>query len=137
VEPEDVVNVLRKMLAALAPGGIVLDLQVIRPDPRVECEGRLVCEIDGERVWRRADAATAALDALLAAGELVEEARDDHDVCEHYPNGAHLVEDFEGTSQRIPEEAIPVVRALGQPCIVRERCRLRRLRLEACAPDDA
>jgi hypothetical protein len=129
VEPEDVVNALRQTLSALGTGGIVLDLQVIRPDPRVECEGRLVCEIDGERVFRRADAAIAALEARISAGELVEEARDDHDACTHYPNGAHLVEDFEGSNQCLPETAIPLVRALERPCIVRERCRLRRLRL--------
>jgi hypothetical protein len=129
VEPEDVVNVLRKMLSALAPGGIALDLQVLRPDPRVECGGRLVCEIDGQRLFRKADAAVAAIDARISAGELVEEARDDHDACTHYPNGVHLLEDFAESTQRFPETAIPVLRALERPCLVRERCRLRRLRL--------
>jgi hypothetical protein len=129
VEPEDVVNVLRKMLSALARGGIALDLQVIRPGPRAECDGRLVCEIDGELLFRKADAATAAIDARISAAELVEEARDDHDACTHYPNGVHLLEDFAESTQRFPEAAIPVLRALERPCVVRERCRLRRLRL--------
>ena len=121
-------NVLRKMLSALAPAGIALDLQVIRPGPRAECDGRLVCEIDGERLFRKASAATAAIDARISA-ELVEEARDDHDACTHYPNGVHLLEDFAESTQRFPETAIPVLRALERPCVVRERCRLRRLRL--------
>ena len=121
-------NVLRHLLTALAPGGIALDLQVIRPDPRVECDGRLVCEIDGERLFRKASAATAAIDARISA-ELVEEARDDHDACTHYPNGVHLREDIVESGQRFPETALPVVRTLERPCIVRERCRLRRLRL--------
>jgi hypothetical protein len=83
VQPEDVVNVLGQMLEALVPGGLVLDLQVIRPNPRVEVEGRLVCEIDGEPLFEWADAATAAVEARVGAGDLVEEAVDDHDVRKH------------------------------------------------------
>ena len=76
-------DVLGRMLEALHPGGVVLDLQVIRPNPRVEVDGRVVCEIDGEPLFRWADAATAAVDARIAAGDLVEEAVDDHDVRKH------------------------------------------------------
>jgi hypothetical protein len=36
------------MVEAVEPGGRVLDLQVIRPNPVVEAGGREVCEIDGE-----------------------------------------------------------------------------------------
>ena len=62
-------HVLRKMVDAVRPGGIVLDLQVIRPNPRVEVDGQLICEIDGEPLFTQADAATAAVDALVA-GEI-------------------------------------------------------------------
>jgi hypothetical protein len=55
------------MVGAVKPGGMILDLQVIRPDPRVEIDGRVVCEIDGEPLFRKADAATSALDALVRA----------------------------------------------------------------------
>jgi hypothetical protein len=33
VDREDVVHVLRHMVEAVRPGGLVLDLQVIRPNP--------------------------------------------------------------------------------------------------------
>jgi hypothetical protein len=123
------VNVLGRMLEALRPGGIVLDLQVIRPNPQVELDGRLVAEIDGEPLFEWADAATAAVDARIEAGDLVEEATDDHDVRKHYSDGAELVEDVASSKRRLPEAAVPMVRTIEEPLVVRERCRLRRLRL--------
>jgi hypothetical protein len=85
------VYVLGQMVRAVKPGGEVLDLQVIRPDPVVEADGRVVCEIDGEPLFRTADAAAAAADALIRSGALVDEETDDHDVREHYDDGADLV----------------------------------------------
>lgn len=120
-------DVLGRMLEALAPGGIVLDLQVIRPNPVVEVDGRPVCEIDGEPLFEWADTATAAVDARIAAGDLVEEAVDDHDVRKHYSDGTEIVEDIEGSMRRLPEASVPLVRAVKGPCVVRERCLLRRL----------
>ena len=122
-------HVLRNMVEAVKPGGLVLDLQVIRPDPTVETDEQFVCEVDGEPLFRRADAATAAIDALIQSNELVEQAVDDHDVRNHYANGTELVDDFFGKQRRLPEHALPQLRALTQPCVVRERCRLRRLHL--------
>ena len=120
-------HVLRNMVDAVKPGGLVFDLQVIRPDPAVESEREVVCEIDGEPLFRGADAATAAIDGLVLSHELVEQAVDDHDVRKHYANGTELVDDFAGKQRRLPKHAQPQLRALTQPCVVRERCRLRRL----------
>jgi hypothetical protein len=117
------------MLEPLRPGGIVLDLQVVRPNPRVELDGRVVCEIDGEPLFRWADAATAAIDARIEAGELVEEAFEDHDVRKHYASGADLVDDVAGSKRRLQEADVPRVSAIGAPVLVLERCRVRRLRL--------
>jgi len=123
------VHVLGNMVEAVRPGGLVLDLQVIRPNPQVEAGGELLCEIDGEPLFRTADAAAAAVDALVRAGRLVEEAVDDHDVRKHYANGADVLDDYEGSERRPPAEAIPRLREERRPCAVRERCRLRRLRV--------
>jgi hypothetical protein len=127
VEPEDVVHVLRNMLSGLKPGGLVLDLQVIRPNPAVETNGEKLSEIDGEPLFALADAAAAAVDAAVASGQLLEEAVDDHDVRKHYPSGTDLVDDFAGKKRRVLDEA--GVRAVALPCTTRERCRLRRLRV--------
>src|SRR5712692_1703821 len=113
------------MVDAVRPGGIILDLQVIRPNPIVEVGGRKSCEIDGEPLFRWADAATAAVDALVVAGRLVEEAFEAHDVRKHYVNGAELVDDFADNARRLPDAALPALRAVTRPCVVRERCRLR------------
>ncbi len=115
------------MVDAVKPGGLVLDLQVIRPNPTVEVDGTVVCEIDGEPLFHGADAATAAVDALAPSGRLVEQAVDDHDVHKHYDNGAELVDDFADKKRRLPHRAVHGLLALAQPCVVRERCRLRRL----------
>ena len=122
-------NALSQMIAAAAPGGLILDLQVIRPDPYVELDGDVIARIDGEQLFAWADTATAAVDARIAAGDLIEEAVDDHDVRKHYSDGADLVEDVAGSKRRFPDEVVPVVRAIEQPLVVRERCRLRRLRV--------
>ena len=122
-------HVLRNMVEAVKPSGLVLDLQVIRPNPTAEVDRRVICEIDGEPLFRTADAATAAVDALMRAGRLAEEAVDDHDVRKHYANGAELVDDFADKKRRLPDRAVPRLLALAQPCVVRERCRLRRLQV--------
>jgi hypothetical protein len=123
------VHVLRKMVEAVKPDGLVFDLQVIRPNPTVEVDRQAVCEIDGEPLFRTADAATAAVDALIRTGRLVEQAVDDHDVRKHYASGAELVEDFADKKRRLPDHAVPRMLALAQHCVVRERCRLRRLQV--------
>ena len=115
------------MVEAVKPGGLVLDLQVIRPNPTVEVDGQAVCEIDGEPLFRSADAATDAVEALVSTRQLVEQAVDDHDVRKHYDNGAELVDDFADKQRTLPDHALPQLRRLAQPCVVRERCRLRRL----------
>jgi hypothetical protein len=121
------VHVLRNMVEAVKPGGLVLDLEVIRPNPVVETDSRDVCEIDGEPLFRTADAATAAVDAFIGGGRLIEQATDDHDVRKHYDNGAELIDDFADKQRKLPQSALPALSALGRPCVVRERCRLRRL----------
>ena len=122
-------HVLRNMILAVEPGGLVLDLQVIRPDPVVESGEERVCEIWGEPLFAKADAARAAVDAAIGADQLAEESVDDHDVRKHYPSGADVVDDFADKTRRIPQGAIPRLLALKAPVTVRERCRLRRLRV--------
>jgi hypothetical protein len=129
VPPEGVVNALSQMIDAAVPGGLILDLQVIRPDPYVELAGEVVARIDGEPLFAWADAATAAVEARIAAGDLVEVAVDDHDVRKHYSDGADLVEDVAGSKRRFPDEVVPMLERVHQPLVVRERCRLRALRV--------
>jgi hypothetical protein len=127
VDPKDVVNVLSNMIRAVRPSGVILDLQVIRPDPRVELGEELVCEIDSGPLFAKADAAVEAINAAIAERQLIEEAVDDHDVRSHYPDGFDLINDFEDKTRELPPEALPRLRAITQPLAIREHCRLRRL----------
>jgi hypothetical protein len=122
------------MVEAVKSGGLVFDLQVIRPNPVVEAGGRIVCEIDGEPLFHMADAATAAVDRLVRAGVLLDQAVDDHDVRKHYADGAELLDDFRDKERRIPRHAVPELRRITDRCAVRERCRLRRLSLTRTHP---
>ena len=134
MEPEDVVHVLRRLRETLVPEGIVLDLQVIRPHPLVEVDDTVLCEIDGSSLFVGADAARAAVDLLVAEQLLQEEAVDNHDVRKHYIDGAALVADFATGGRKIPVAAIPLLQAVERKCVVRERCRVRRLRRIDPAP---
>jgi hypothetical protein len=115
------------MVNAVKKGGVVLDLQVIRPNPRVEVGGRFICELDGQPLFAKADAAAAAVDASVAAGQLIEEAVDDHDVLKHYADGADLVDDWKRSERRPLGKTTTELRDIARPCQTRERCRLRRL----------
>ena len=127
-------HVLRNVTGSLAPGGIVLDLQVIPPNPIVEVDGEIVCEIDGAPLLAQAAAATAAVDDLVAQGYLREQAVDDHDVRNHYRTGSDLIDDFADSGRKIPDDAVPSLLHVDWPVVVRERCRLRRLKSLKCAP---
>ena len=120
-------HVLRRMVEAVRPGGLVLDLQVIRPKPHVEAAGEIVSQIDPAALFRAADAAAEAVDTLVSAGRLLEEAFDDHDVLTHYADGAELLTDFEGKEDRFPAEMLPRLRSVTGPIARRDHCRLRRL----------
>jgi hypothetical protein len=107
------------MIEAVKPGGVVLDLQVIRPNPTVEINGRAHFEINGDPLFVKADAATAAIDQLVLAGRLLEQATDDHDVRQHYENGTELIADFTDKSRTLPKSAITYLRETTQPCAIR------------------
>ena len=126
-------HVLRRLREAVVPDGVVLDLQVIPPHPRVESDGHVLCVADGSGLLEGAKAAAAAVDLLIAERLLLEEAVDDHDVLRHYANGAALVEEWDPKPRNLPAEAMPLLRTVERECVVRERCRLRRLRRTAPA----
>jgi len=125
------VHVLRRFRETLVPGGVLLDLQVIPPDPVVEVDGAVVCSIDGSVLLDAAAAATIVVDEMIAGGLLRDEGGDDHDVLRHYPSGGALVEHVETSVRSVPPGAIPLLNAIERPCVIRDQCRLRRLRTTA------
>jgi len=122
------VHVLRRFREAVVRGGILLDLQVIRPHMRIESEGRLIYVADGSPLFEWADAARAAGDLLVAEGLLVEDAVDEHDVLKHYDNGAELIANWPPKQVKPSGETAAFFRAIAVKCVSRERCQLRKLR---------
>jgi len=118
------------MVDAVRPSGLVLDLQVIRPQPVVEIDGNVVCVVDAEPLFRKADAAVAAIDAAVEAGSVMDEAVDDHDVLKHFATGRDPIADFDGKQMRLPADALPILQAHPRTAKLREHCRLRRLRVQ-------
>lgn len=129
MEREDVVHVLRRFRQALRRDGAILDLQVIPPEPRLEqAGGRIVCHLESGTLLDDAAAAAAAIDDEIAGGLLAEEAVDDHEVLRHFPSGASVVEHFRTRPRSVPARAVPALRASAREHVLRESCRLRRLR---------
>jgi hypothetical protein len=76
----------------------------------------VVCEIDGEPPdFRWADPATAAVDARIGAGDLVEEASHDREVRKHDARGAVLVEGWAEKERQLREDEVPMLRAIDRP----------------------
>ena len=69
------------------------------------------------------------MNARIAAGDLAEEAVDDHEVRKHYSDGGDLVDDVTASKRHLHERDVPMLRALERPLAMRELCRLRRLRV--------
>lgn len=128
MQRDDVVHAVRRFREALAPGGTILDLQVVAPGPVVEVDGEVVCRLEGGSLLERAAAAAAVIDEEIARGLLREEAVDDHDVLRHFSTGASLIEHFQARVRSVPASALPVLEASARPYVVREACRSRRLR---------
>jgi len=129
MEPEGVVDVLRKLLRSLVAGGFVVDLLSVPPPERVEIDGKVVGELDNSAFFPRALAAAAGLDALAAEGVLVHEHEERFPIFVRYPTGADLVEDVaQREYTRIPADLGRRVRAIARPCEIRDNCLVRRFR---------
>jgi hypothetical protein len=122
------VNALHNVLAAVVPGGAVLDLQTVQPPPCIEAAGRAVCEIDAAAFFERADANELVMMAAVQDGMLTLEAEDRLDVLERWTSGAELVAELDSGQRGIAAAMRPIVLAIEGECLVRERCRTRRFR---------
>jgi hypothetical protein len=129
MEPEGVVDVLRKLLRPLVPDGVVVDLLSVPPPERVEVDGEVVGELDGSAFFARSLPAAAGLDALAAEGVLVHEYEERFPIFVRYPSGADLVEDVaQREFTRMPAALGRRVRAIAGPCEIRDNCLVRRFR---------
>lgn len=129
MEPEGVVDVLRKVLRALVPDGVVVDLTAVPPNAQVEVDGTVLGELDGSAFFPRAEEATAGLDALAREGLLLLEGEERFSILVRYPTGRDAVEDVaQRTYTRMPAELARRVEAISGPVAIREFSLVRRFR---------
>jgi hypothetical protein len=129
MEPEGVVNVLRRLLSALVPGGAVVDLTMSPPDELVESGGQALGHLDGSRFFPRALAACSGLDELAADGLLAFEGDDPVSVTVRYPSGADVLEDVARRDfTRMPEELARVLAGVTAECVLHSNCFVRTFR---------
>src|SRR5712691_3589950 len=96
MEPEGVVDALRRLHETLVPEGLVLDLRSVPPSPRVESDGETLGEIDYSAWFQRAERDADALEAFVREGLLVAEQAVEHDVLVVYPSGRDLLQQADG-----------------------------------------
>ena len=126
MEPEGVVHVLRRLLAALIPGGKVVDLTMAPPDEALEADGELLGHLDGSLFFPRALAASGGLDELVEEGllELVRE--EPVIVIVRYPTGTDVLEDIAGRAYtRMPEALAGRLGTVTTECLLYSNCLVR------------
>jgi hypothetical protein len=129
MEPEGVVDVLRQLLQALVPGGVVVDLTMAPPDETVESDGEILGHLDGSAFFPRALAAGAGLDALADEGGLVLEREEPVSVIVRYPTGNDALEDFVArTYTRIPAALAHRLETVSTECLLYSNCLVRAFR---------
>ena len=129
MEPEGVVDVLRKLLQALVPDGVVVDLTAVPPNARVEVDRAVLGDLDGRAFFPRAEEATAGLDALAREGLLLLEREERFSILVRYPTGRDAVEDVaQRTYTRMPASLARRVEATAGPVAIREHSLVRSFR---------
>jgi hypothetical protein len=128
--PEDAVRVLRHVLQLVRRDGVVLDLTTIPPAAVVERGGVSLGALEQTAFLARAVRTEEAVDAMVAEGLLVEEARLEHDVLKHFDSRPELVDDVgQRAVTRLPQALRERLDDVDGPLVERSFCLLRRLRV--------
>ena len=125
MQPEGIVDVLRDLCEALAGGGLIVDLEAIRPSGRVEVDGDPIGQIDDTAFFARADRAVAGLDALVDEGHVNRGRRLAFDTLVHYDTGRELIAAIAASDERHLPDRLATRLADTGPSIIRERSLVR------------
>jgi hypothetical protein len=130
MEPEGVVDVLRRLLAALIPGGAVVDLTMAPPAETLESDGVILGQLDSSAFFPRALAAGAGLDALAGESYLRLEREEPVVVTVRYPTGNDVLEDVASrTYTRMPVELARRLDEVVTECLLHSNCVVRTFRM--------
>jgi hypothetical protein len=130
VPVEGVVDALRKIHAALAPGGIVVDTQPLSPRPPVHAATDRLGTLD-MREWRRTiDAVDGRMAQAIDEGLFAIEVEHVFEVADEFDSGAEFVDVVGGwRGTLIPAPLVERAAAARPPVRVIQDVRLRLLRV--------
>jgi hypothetical protein len=131
VPVEGVVNALRRIHAALVPGGIVVDTQPISAEPPVEAHDARLGTLDMREWARTIDAVDRSILQAIADGLFALHGERSCVVVDEFDSGDEFVEivsGWRGTS--IPRAVADRARAASPPLRVHQEVRLRLLRAQ-------
>src|SRR6266536_637548 len=129
MEPEGVVNALRKIHEALVPEGILLDMHPIPPSTRAEVGGRSLGEFDDSEFMDAVAQTESALNQTVTEGLFALETELEFDWLERFDSGEELIEDVESWGDvRIPKDLAARIRSAQPPVDLWERVVLRSFR---------
>jgi len=129
MEPEGVVDVLCRLLGALVPGGVVVDLTMSPPDETVESGGEVLGHLDGSLFFPRALEAGAGLDVLAEEGRLALVREEPVTVIVRYPTGTDVLEDLaDRMYTRMPTALASRLATVRTECLLYSNCLVRTFR---------
>jgi hypothetical protein len=124
-----VVHALRRIHAALAPGGTLIDTQPISPDPPVAAAGRFLGRIDMHEWSRTIEAVDALLAQSLDQGLYRIESEERFSVTDAWDGGAECAEMIAGwQGTRLSEGLRQAIASASPPLTIEQEVRLRVLR---------
>jgi hypothetical protein len=129
VPAEGVVNALRTIHAALAPGGLVVDTQPVSPDPPVAASSGELGRLDMREWGRTIELIDDRFETAIREGLFAVDKQRSFIVTEAFDDAAEMlttVRDWRGT--RIPTELEQRVARARGPVHVHQDIRLRLLR---------
>jgi hypothetical protein len=123
------VNALRRIHAALVPGGIVVDTQPLSPRPLVQAGTHRLGTLD-MREWRRTiDAVDSRIDQAIAEGLFDHDGQRSCVVADEFDDGAEFADVVAGwNGTRVSPAVAERARAAQPPVRVLQEVRLRLLR---------
>ena len=124
-------NALRRIHAALVPGGVVVDTQPLSPQPVVEAGGGALGTLD-MREWRRMiDAVDDRIAQAVAEGLFALHAESWCVVADEFDSGEAFVQTVSGwKGTRVPAALAARLRAAQPPARVHQDVRVRVFRAE-------
>jgi hypothetical protein len=124
-----VVDALRRIHAALVPGGLLIDTQPLSPRPAVEADGGRVGTLDMREWAKLIEAVDARIARTVEDGLWTAEGEQRFFVTDTFASGAELadtVKDWQGT--RVAQALRKRLTAAEGPALVHQEVRLQVLR---------